>query len=127
MDISSLRPGDAVELLVDANVIPAGCYRFREVYGEMSVFTVGRDVVIGLTTEFWAKFMRPASESGAKISSVDEFTQAYSRLWAEQQNRSIPADPSRLTFCFISPRALKKSSRWIRRPVHPMPAWQLLN
>ncbi|MFN4896559.1 MAG: hypothetical protein ACK5GN_02995 [Pseudomonadota bacterium] len=108
MDITTLQPGDAVELLVDANAIPAGCYSFLEIHGEMSVFTVGDEVIIGLATDFWTKFMRPAAESGAPLSSEREFARRYGELYSQLNKKRVPTDPSRLTFCMLSSRVLKK-------------------
>jgi hypothetical protein len=108
MDISKLNQGDAVELLVDANAIPAGCYQFLEIHGEMSVFTVGDDIIIGLATDFWSKFMRPAEESGALLSSEREFATRYSELYAQLRNKSVPTNPSRLTFCMLNPQVLAR-------------------
>ncbi len=104
MDVTKLHSGDAVELLVDANAIPAGCYRFLEVHGEVSVFTVGHEVIIGLTTAFWSKFMRPAADSGAPLSSEREFAERYGELYSQLKTRRVTADPSRRTFCMLSPR-----------------------
>jgi len=108
MDITKLNSGDAVELLVDANAIPAGCYRFLEIHGEMSVFTVGHEVIIGLATDFWTKFMRPAADSGTPLSSEREFAQRYGALYSQLKTKRVPSDPSRLTFCMLSSRVLHK-------------------
>ena len=35
----------------------------------MIVFTLGHEVIMGLATDFWTKFMRPAADSGAPLSS----------------------------------------------------------
>jgi hypothetical protein len=108
MDITKLNSGDAVELLVDANAIPAGCYRFQEICGEMCFFTVGHEVMIGLVTDFWAKFMRPASESGAPLSSERHFLRRYRELYTELKTKYVVPEPSRLTLCFMGPRVLRK-------------------
>lgn len=108
MDITKLNSGDAVELLVDANAIPAGCYRFLEVHGEMSVFTVGHEVIIGLATDFWTKFMRPAADSGTPLSSEREFAKRYGELYSQLKTKRVPSDPGLLTFCMLSPRVLRK-------------------
>ena len=108
MDITKLHSGDAVELLVDANAIPAGCYQFLEVHGEMSVFTVGHEVILGLATDFWTKFMRPARESGAPLSSEREFARRYGELYAQLKTKKVTVEPSRLTFCMLGTRVLRK-------------------
>lgn len=120
MDITKLQSGDAVELLVDANAIPAGCYRFLEVHGEMTVFTVGHEVIIGLATDFWSKFMRPAAESGATLSSEREFAKRYGELYAQLKTARVAADPSRLTFCMLSPRALRQSGQDFHNNTWPL-------
>jgi len=127
MDISSVRPGDAVELLVDANAIPAGCYQFLEVHGEMSVFTVGHEVIIGLATDFWTKFMRPAADSGAPLSSEREFAKRYGELYSQLKTKPGTADPSRLTFCMLSPRVLRKCGPGFSSNPRPLYASELLN
>jgi hypothetical protein len=127
MDITKLHAGDAVELLVDANAIPAGCYRFLEVHGEMIVFTVGHEVIIGLATDFWTKFMRPAAESGAALSSEREFAQRYGELYAQLQTKRVAADPSRLTFCMASPRVLRKCGPDFHSNTRPLRTSELLH
>jgi hypothetical protein len=127
MDITKLKSGDAVELLVDANAIPAGCYRFLEVNGEMSVFSLGHEVIMGFATDFWCKFMRPAAESGAPLSSEGEFTRRYARLYAQLKTKKAPADPSRLTFCILSPRMLRRSGADFEDTVSPMHASDLMH
>lgn len=122
MDITKINPGDPVELLVNANAIPAGCYRFIEVHGEISVFSVGREVIIGLATDFWTKFMRPAADSGARLSSEAEFATGYKTLCARLETSSELTDPSKLTFCMITPRVLELSNPQVEsmhRPVRP--------
>jgi len=127
MDITKLSPGDAVELLVDANAIPAGCYQFLEVHGEMSVFTVGHEVIIGLATDFWTKFMRLAAESGAPLSSEHEFARRYGQLYSQLKTQDSPVDPSRLTFCMLSSRVLRKSGSGLKGRFQPMCASELLH
>jgi hypothetical protein len=127
MDISTLRRGDPVELLIDANAIPAGCYRFLEHYGEMCVFTLGEEVIIGLAADFWTKFMRPARESGVRLTSEAYFAKAYSRLYRGlRRKRTIP-DPTRLTFCFISPRMLRLGARGMKAEIYPFQASELFS
>jgi len=108
MDITKLHSGDAVELLVDANAIPAGYYRFLEVHEKMIVFTLGHEVIMGLATDFWTKFMRPAADSGAPLSSEREFAKRYGELYSQLKSKRVTADPSRLTFCILSPRVLRE-------------------
>ncbi len=127
MDISTLRPGDAVELLVDANAIPAGCYRFLEEYGEMCVFTVGKEVIIGLAKDFWTKFMRPAAESGARLSSERDFARAYNRLYRGLKLKDVNPDPTRLTFCFISPRVLRLGNVGKKPDTRPLEVSEFLH
>lgn len=115
MDITKLHSGDAVELLVDANAIPAGCYRFLEVHDEMIVFTVGKEVIIGLAADFWTKFMRPATESGARLSTEREFARRYGELYSELRTKRSTLDPSRMTFCMISPRLMRRCSSDFQR------------
>ena len=127
MDITKLHSGDAVELLVDANAIPAGCYRFLEVQDEMIVFTVGNEVIIGLAADFWTKFMRPASESGARLSSEREFARRYGELYAQLTNTLVTADPCRMTFCMISPRVMRKCGQDFHSNGRPLCASELLH
>jgi hypothetical protein len=127
MDISTLRAGDAVELLIDANAIPAGCYRFLERHGEMCVFTIGKEVIIGLAADFWTKFMRPARETGARLTSEAYFAQAYSRLYRDLKQTKVTPDPTRMTFCFISPRILRLGNRDMRPEINPIEASELFN
>ena len=124
MDISKLAPGDAVELLVNANAIPAGCYSFLRVCGEMSIFTLGSDIIMGFATDFWTKHMRPAVESGALLSSKAQFARGFGRLWADLQTTQASTNPSRMTFCMLSPRVLKQSGVG---KVRPISASELLN
>jgi hypothetical protein len=125
MDMTKLHSGDAVELLVDANAIPAGCYRFLEIHGEMSVFTVGHEVIIGLATDFWTKFMRPAAHSGVPLSSEREFAQRYGELYSQLKTKRVPSDPSRLTFCMLSPRVLRKCGPGVVSYTRPLCASEL--
>jgi hypothetical protein len=127
MDISTLRAGDAVELLIDANAIPAGCYRFLEKHGEMCVFTVGKEVIIGLAAEFWTKFMRPARESGARLSSEAYFARAYSRLYLGLQQKKGNPDPTRMTFCFISRRLLRLGVADMKPEINPIEVSELFS
>lgn len=127
MDITKLSPGDAVELLVDANAIPAGCYQFLEVHGEMSVFTVGHEVIIGLAADFWTQFMRPAAESGAPLSSEHEFVRRYGQLYSQLKTQTSSVEPSRLTFCMLSPRVLRKSGSDFEENCRPMRVSELLH
>jgi len=120
MDISTLRPGDAVELLVDANAIPAGCYRFLELQGEIIVLTVGHEVIIGLAYDFWSKFMRPASESGAALTSEKKFARNYCQLLANVWSRLEISDPTRMTFCMISERVMRKGEIAMRHHMRPV-------
>jgi hypothetical protein len=99
-----------VELLVDANAIPAGCYRFLEVHEDMSIFTVGNEIIIGLATNFWTKFMRPATASGASLSSELDFARRYGELYSQLGTKQVKLDPRRMTFCMISPRLFRTSS-----------------
>jgi hypothetical protein len=126
MDITKLHSGDAVELLVDANAIPAGCYRFLEVHGEMSVFTVGHEVIIGLATDFWTKFMRPAAGSGTPLSSEREFAKRYGELYSQLEAKRVKSDPSRLTFCMLSARVLRKCGPDFNTRPRPLRASELL-
>jgi hypothetical protein len=125
MNISTLRRGDAIELLVNANTIPAGCYRFHEIRGEMSVFTLGHEVIIGLATDFWTQFMRPAVTS--KLSSASEFAKRYGRLQAQFETQDSPPEPSRITFCVLSSRVLKQSTLELGTKVEPINASELIN
>ncbi len=127
MDITKMNPGDAVELLVDANAIPAGCYRFLEVHGEISVFGVGSEVIIGLATDFWAKFMRPAAESGARLSSEAEFATGYKALCARLETSSTCPAPSKLSFCMITPRVLELGTSPVASVHRPMSSSELLH
>lgn len=108
MNISRLRRGEAVELLVDAHAIPAGCYRFHEIQGEISVFTVGPDIIIGLATDFWTQFMRPGDRY--KLSSVSEFATRYGRLQAQLTTQDSLPTPSQITFCILSSRIFEQST-----------------
>jgi len=127
MDISSLRPGDPVELLVDANAIPAGCYTFVEVHGEMSVFRVGHEVIIGLATDFWKRFMRPAQTALTRLSTESEFAKQYGQLYARLRTKNVPLDPTRLTFCIVSPRVLRKSQGSVKQMLETIHPTELLN
>ena len=127
MDVTKLQAGDAIELLVDANAIPAGCYQFLEVDGEMCVFTVGKEVIIGLAKDFWTKFMRPASETGAKLLSEAEFARRYGKLCAQLRTRHAKVEPSRMTFCVLSPRVIRKCGPGLHSNAKPMCASELLH
>jgi hypothetical protein len=127
MDISSLRPGDPVELLIDANAIPAGCYTFVEEHGEMSVFRIGQEVIIGLATDFWKHFMRPAQTCSTRLSTESEFAKRYGRLYARLRTKDAPLDPTRLTFCIVSPRVLKKSQGSLNQTLETINHTELLN
>jgi hypothetical protein len=127
MDIASVRTGDAVELLVDANAIPAGCYQFLEIFGDMSVFTVGHEVILGLATDFWTMFMRLAVDSGAPLSSEREFAKRYGELYSQLKTKPGRADPSRRTFCMLSPRVFRKCGLDLSSNPRPLYASELLN
>lgn len=127
MDISTLRTGDAVELVIDANAIPAGCYRFLEHYGEMCVFTVGDEVVIGLAAEFWGKFLRPAKESGMRLTSESTFARAYFRLYSGLKHKTTIPNPTAMTFCFLSQRVMQIGSRQKRAEIRAIELSELFN
>jgi hypothetical protein len=125
MDITKLLPGDLIELLVDANAVPAGCYRFHQIQGEMSLFTAGNGVIVGLATDFWSAFMRPTSKARAKPLVESEFARRHGLLLADLQTREVLNDPLRMSFCILTPRVLQKSSSWLKHQVRPIYASEL--
>jgi hypothetical protein len=108
MDISTFKSGDIIELVVDANAIPAGRYRFLETDGEMMILTVGNGAILGLATAFWKNFVRPVNKGEKRPTRESEFARRYVELYHEAKCTPQSCAPERFTFCLIDPNLMRR-------------------
>ena len=101
-----LKTGDLVELLVDANFIPAGKYHFKKEGDDTIILQVAGDIEIGLSTNYWKPFLRQISDFHTAPTTVEEFLDGYFCGLGRVSSFDTPNCFDRHTYCTIDPRHL---------------------
>jgi hypothetical protein len=115
MNTRHLRKGDIVELITDANAIPAGVYKVLDNKDEFLVFQVGTSIQFGVAAEFWGNFMRPVNSSNTPVTSTTDFMKRYSALLQKIRAADEPMTPYKFTFCAMDSKLMRKSG--LRKPI----------
>jgi hypothetical protein len=100
--LTDCQPGTAVELIIDANLIPAGRYCCVESFDELLVFSIGSGVTFGLARKYWSHFLRPITEANPKMTSTQQYVERYAELMRDARESLLPTNPSQFTFCMLA-------------------------
>ena len=98
------RKGSWVTLLIDANAIPAGCYRFLETRDQIMLLTVGPEIVVGLNHAFWGEWITSASMTAIRPTQIDTFLEQYEYNLQMLRHQDHIMSPENFTFCAMSTR-----------------------
>ena len=105
-------PGSVWELSVNANCIPAGCYRLEEINDEFLIFSVGSKISFGLTKDYYSRFLKPVLESDKRKTSADTFLETYAQLFQLQRFASYGSQG--MTYCVMDARLQRKFRKLTR-------------
>jgi hypothetical protein len=111
-------PGSVWELSVNANCIPAGCYRLEEINDEFLIFSVGSKISFGLTKDFYSPFLKPVLDPAKRKTSSDAFLETYAQLF-HLQSFATPRSQG-MTYCVMDSRLQRKFRKLTR--LHRFPA-----
>jgi len=116
-----LKEGALVELMIDANAIPAGRYRFLEQDGEMLILSVAPEILVGINTTFWGSFIRPSFDARAVRTPPKVFINQYYANVARLRGVQEPFCPDKLTFCILGPRYYQTigDATFVEAPAQP--------
>jgi len=105
------RSGALVELMIDADSIPAGHYRFQEQHGEMLIFRVAPEILFGINATYWGSFTRQVFDSTVDKTSPQDFVHRYSRNIKAARAIKSSFCPDKFTFCILGKRILNYRSK----------------
>jgi hypothetical protein len=111
------RKGALVELMVDANVIPAGRYRFLEHDGEMLIFSVAPEIIVGINSTFWGRFVRPVFDVRAVVTTPRVFMKKYRSNVVKARGVIEALCPDKFTFCILGLRYYRMMTQAEQQPV----------
>lgn len=101
------KKGDRVEIAEPISAIPAGCYTFVEMCGEMLFFCCGDKIQIGISKDCLSKMKKVSRE--ASLTKPKDYLPKYFELLRELKFRPFSSKEP-FTFCGIDP-----SSPFIRK------------
>lgn len=104
----NFRKGSWVTLLIDANAIPAGCYRFLEIRDQIILLTVGPEIVLGLNHAYWGEWLASASMTATPPTRIDNFLKQYEYNLQMLRHQDYILSPENFTFCLMSHRYAEK-------------------
>ena len=110
-------PGSVVELLANANCIPAGKYQFEREEDEFLMFSVGSKISFGLSKNYYTPFIKEITASEQRKTSTDFFMSEYARLFG-QLGTAVPGSTG-MTFCAMHPSLQRKFWRLHRQSQKP--------
>lgn len=106
--MNTLESGAIVELLVNANAIPSGRYRYLGCEEGFLIFAIGRKILFGLSERHWRRHIAPLYSSSQEPTTRMEFLDRYYALLSS--GAEDPPDSQRLTFCALDPSALLEAA-----------------
>jgi hypothetical protein len=106
------RSGALVELMIDADSIPAGHYRFQEQHGEMLIFRVAPEILFGINATYWGSFTRQVFDSTVDKTSARDFVNQYRKNIEEARLTNSPFCPDKFTFCILGKRGKSHADRF---------------
>lgn len=106
--MNTFESGAIVELLVNANSIPAGRYRYLGCEEGFLIFAIGRRILFGLSERHWGGQVVPVENPALELTSRMEFVDRYYALLNSGVEDS--QDGQRLTFCAVDPSALLEAA-----------------
>lgn len=104
----SIKKGQYIELVKDANYIPAGIYRVQDVYEDEIHFQLGRGIHFGFSTKYLDRVKPISKMKGiSECTSSADFTRRYFDL-VESKSSNYSLNGSEPTsFCSMTLEAMK--------------------
>ena len=106
--MNTLESGAIVELLVNANAIPSGRYRYLGREEGFLIFAIGRKILFGLSERHWRRHIAPLRSYSQEPTTRMEFLDRYYALL--NSGAGHPPDSQRLTFCALDLSALLEAA-----------------
>jgi hypothetical protein len=103
-----LKPGELVELQVNANFIPAGRYHFKREEDDMIILQVAEESEIGLSSHFWKPFLKPVSDLNSRPTTINEFLVGYLDALGKGSSPQLPASSGGDSYCSFNERHLPR-------------------
>jgi len=103
---NSFVPGSVWTLSKNASCIPAGRYQLQDVQDELLIFSVGRDIIFGLSKDYYASILEESSSARPMRTTSNSFLRRYAKLLQSPSRTPLP--PSGITFCAMAPRLQRK-------------------
>jgi hypothetical protein len=102
----SFIPGTLWVFSNTASCIPSGCYRLEQVEDEFLVFSVGPEILFGLSKDYYAPLLSEVRRGSTMRTSPSSFLKRYAKLIQSRPRTNVPL--AGMTFCMMAPRLQQK-------------------
>lgn len=102
----SFIPGTLWVFSNNTSCIPSGCYRLEQVEDEFLVFSVGPEILFGLSKDYYTPLLSKVRRGRAMRTSPSSFLTRYAKLIQSRPRTDVPL--AGMTFCMMAPRLQRK-------------------
>jgi hypothetical protein len=102
----SFIPGTLWVFSNTASCIPSGCYRLEQVEDEFLVFSVGPEILFGLSKDYYSPLLSKVSRGRTVRTSPNSFLKRYAKLIQSRPQTNLPV--AGMTFCMMAPRIQRR-------------------